>query len=152
MADQVSKLTNKLENIEQQQTQLASTVKESLGLASISNVNENNKRIRTTALKTQYRSPATSKNMSQTDNNASLDFTISATQAPTFSSSFNAPTSPLTTVHQEDRLDRLEATASQAFNSHNNIHQQLARITSPTASPVSQHDTNMEFSNQQSPQ
>src|SRR5437879_2664904 len=81
--------------------------------------------------KTQYRSPATSKNMFQTDNNASLDFTISATQALTFSSSFNAPTSPLTTVHQEDRLDRLEVTASQAFNSLNNIHQQLARITLP---------------------
>ena len=85
--------------------------------------------------------------MFQTDKNASPNFTISATQAPTFSSSFNAPTSPLTTIHQEDRLDRLEATASQAFNSLNNIHQQLTRITSPTALPVSQHDTNMKFSN-----
>ena len=86
------------------------------------------------------------------ENIALLDFTISATQAPIFSSSFNVPTSPPTVIHQEDRLNRLEATASQAFNSLNNIHQQLAKITSPTASPVSQHDTNMEFSNQQSSQ
>ena len=147
LADQVSKLTNKLENIEQQQTQLALSFNESLGSASSANINENNKRIRTIAPKTQYRSTATSKNMSQTENNASLDFTISAIQAPTFSSSFNIPTFPPTVVYQEDHLDRLKATASQAFNSLNNIHQQLTRITSPIASPVSQHNTNMEFSN-----
>ena len=148
----MSKLTNKLENVEQQQIQLALSLKDSPGSTSSDNINEHNKRVRTDTPKPQYRSTSILKNVSQTEKFASLDFPINTDKVPTFSSSFNVPSSPPPAIQQEDRLDRLEATASQAFNSLNNIHQQLAKLTSPVASPTSQQDTNMEFSNSQSSQ
>ena len=114
LAKQVSKFTNKLENVKQQQIQLASSFNESPGSTSFTNINENNKRIRTTAPKTQHRSTSMSKNMPQMENIASLDFTISATQASTFSSSFNVFSSPPPVTSQEDYLNKLEASFQQS--------------------------------------